>query len=125
MPQFCANCGTQLNERVQYCPTCGNPVPQPNVSNPVGTGTQSYYGQPVNRPVTPVRSATGYVVFGFIFALISLWYLPPVFGGLAIYFGTLVKRAGQESLGKTLTVVGIICMIVGMLVGAILGWSRA
>lgn len=91
---YCKHCGAQIREGADICVVCGEwveRVPEPEKLSP-----------------------TKFVVWGFIFALISLGVLPPVFGGLGIYFGVKTRRMGKETLGTILMIVCIICMIVGM-----------
>lgn len=55
--------------------------------------------------------------FSVVCALISLMFLPPIFGAIAIYFGYSVKKTSPNK-GYALMVFGGVCLIIGAIVGA-------
>lgn len=95
---YCKNCGTELREGAEVCIVCGKIV------------ESALFKEKEKDPVL-------FVVLGFIFAAISVFLFPPVFGGLGIYFGYKTKKMGKDTLGVVLMVVCAICMIIGMYLG--------
>ena len=102
---YCKHCGAELIEGADVCMNCGRLVENQQRS----TVNESRAG-----------STTAFVVFGFIFAVIALFFFPPLFGGLGIWFGVKVKTE-QESTGTVIVIVNIICMVFGIIFG-ILTW---
>lgn len=97
---YCKHCGTQFDDTMSSCPSCGTPVNLPKAR--------------------PVSNVTAFIVLGIIFALVSTLFFPPLFGGLGIYFGYRVKKE-KDGLGIFLMILNLVCMIFGMILGAILG----
>ena len=101
---FCTVCGEALPQGiVNACPSCGA-----DLRNIKATSMSQ-----------KSSSDTGiiFAVFGFIFAAISLFLLPPVFGGLGIWFGTIVRNKGNKSLGLVVIILSTSLMLMGMLLG--------
>lgn len=101
---FCTVCGEALPQgTVNACPSCGADLRKIDATL-------------MNRQNS---SDTGviFAVFGFIFAAISLFLFPPVFGGLGIWFGTIVRNKGNKSLGLVVIILSTVLMLMGMLLG--------
>lgn len=96
---YCANCGPQLKEGADVCINCGKLVNQ--------------------RVNIDTSSPTAFIIFGFLFAFIALFFYPPVFGSLGIWFGTIVKKRGKDGLGLTLIILNAATMVVGMIIGVL------
>jgi uncharacterized membrane protein YvbJ len=106
----CKECGKKFSETSKFCPNCGKEY----------------------RKTTKVKLTQNvsddyliYAVLGFIFAFISIFLFPPVFGGLAIWFSRIIKKKGKESLSITLLVISITAMVIGLVVGFINGFFSA
>ena len=97
---FCENCGTRLLESDIQCPECGRLINRIN-----------YYPQNTPKKVN--------IGLGYMFAGISLFFFPIIFGPIAIALGIKANNDTQEDSGSTLLIVAIICMIVGMIFGAL------
>lgn len=107
---YCTVCGELLPEGVvNGCPHCGADLRNVrlNISN-----------NNVNND-----SSIIFGIFGFIFAAISLFFLPPVFGGLGIWFGTIVRKKGNLSIGLVLIILSTVLMIAGMIIGFLVGYE--
>ena len=58
-------------------------------------------------------------VWSIVCAIISLLFIPPLFGILGIYLGYRSKKQGQQTLGTVGIALSIVCMVLGMFIGAI------
>ncbi|MDK7115678.1 hypothetical protein [Staphylococcus pettenkoferi] len=59
-----------------------------------------------------------FIILGWIFTVISLFFIPIVFGIAGIVFGALVIGKGRTTHGILMIVAAIICTIIGMVFGA-------
>jgi uncharacterized membrane protein HdeD (DUF308 family) len=74
--------------------------------------------------ITKKRRASKYFVMGFIFALLSLFVIPEVFGSVAIILGAYTWRLDcgeKKSRGLLLVIFGIISMLIGIYYTSYLG----
>lgn len=60
-----------------------------------------------------------YSIVGFICAIISLLFLPIVFGSAAIILGVVARKKGDSSFGLVVIVLGVVLMVSGMVLGAV------
>jgi hypothetical protein len=66
----------------------------------------------------PAEASGGLVIGAIICAIVALIFLPPVFGGVAIWLGSKVRKT-NEGLGTGLMVFSGVCLVVGMVIGAL------
>ncbi len=112
---ICRNCGTDCEENLNFCPSCGTALAQNETpdSAPQTAGSAEpiqppvYYGYP---PV--VQPGNGYATASLILGIISFLCFPAITGILGIIFGCVAKSYGNKS-GKATA--GIICSIVGII----------
>ena len=64
-------------------------------------------------------SSNTWVVWSIVFAVISLFLFPPIFGGFGIYFGYRAMKAGSEGVGIAMMVICTLFLCLGMFIGAI------
>jgi hypothetical protein len=64
--------------------------------------------------------ATRFAIVGFICAALSLFILPEILGSAAIILGAYTWRRRQGSLGIIIVILGLLCMIVGIEVTALI-----
>jgi hypothetical protein len=105
MDVFCKYCGAELKENADVCMNCGRLVEAKTT---------------MTEPKSKAANTGVFAVFGFIFAGIALFFFPPLFGGLGIWFGAKVKSE-NEATGTVIVILNIICLIFGMIFG-ILVW---
>lgn len=67
---------------------------------------------PQNPAAHPGRS---FVYMGIIFAVVSLLFIPPLFGVIGIILGIMAKNKGENSLGLTTIILAAIFMVIGMI----------
>jgi hypothetical protein len=69
-----------------------------------------------------------YSSIGLACAILSLLILPIIFGPAAIILGILAKKNGDEKFGQVVFILGIVFMVVGMILGAVvnvwLNWDE-
>lgn len=68
-------------------------------------------------PPPAASSKQGLAVAGLVCGIIAFLFLPPLFGILGIVFGGISWKAGNK-LGIIATIVSIVGLFVGMIVGA-------
>ena len=114
---YCSNCGKQLNDDVNFCPSCGNPT-QKNRKKPT---LVNYSNDSDSGSVSSSDTDTGIWIFlGIACALIALLFLPPLFGGLGVFFGYKAKEDGNGAGGVAIMFISGACMLMGMFMGSIM-----
>ena len=98
----CTSCGAPLMDNAQFCPTCGANVASVSASS-----------QPVNRPV-------GWMIASIICSVLAIGAVPPLFGGLAIFFGYQAYKR-DAGIGRVCMAIGGVALIVGFVSGALWG----
>ena len=61
-----------------------------------------------------------YLILGVLTALVSLLFIPPLFGIIAIYCGYKLRKS-DKTVGLILIILAIIFMVVGIIFGAYIG----
>lgn len=110
---YCSYCGGMNEDGTNFCNKCGNKL---NDSLEVAAAGSS-------SVETKAESPAHWVVLSIVCAVISIFLLPPIIGGLGIFFGYKVKSNGNDNLGTTLMILCAICLLFGMAVGAIVASS--
>jgi hypothetical protein len=59
----------------------------------------------------------GYLALGIVSAIISLFFLPPLFGIISIFCGIQLYRKFDERLGLAVIILGGACLILGVVIG--------
>lgn len=65
------------------------------------------------------KNARWFIALGWIFAVVSLFFLPVVFGVLGVVMGIAANKKGHGG-GITLIAASILMMVIGILAGAVL-----
>lgn len=69
-----------------------------------------------SRVHTPNFTAASWLAMGVVSALVALFFLPAVFGASAVFFGYLAKRQGSDIGGVAVMVVGVVCLMLGVVI---------
>ena len=64
------------------------------------------------------KPAQGLAVAGLVCGIIAFLLVPPLFGILGIIFGAISWSKGN-TLGRTATIVSIVGLVLGMIIGAV------
>jgi DNA-directed RNA polymerase subunit RPC12/RpoP len=141
-PKFCRNCGARLglperqikvnvircayhpdNDATGICVNCGRFI---CAKCQVILSDKIYCNHCVSKLVVDTSStakkggsAAGFVVGSIICAVIALLSLPPVFGIMGIVLGYFAYRR-HHGIGIFCMILAAICMIVGIVLGAML-----
>lgn len=115
---YCSKCGTKLEESVKFCPSCGASQGKEPTFN-VSQATDS-----VDRVVNEARAQINngkqsgklYMVIGWVSMVISLWFIPVLFGAVTVIMGYLY-RSYDEKHGTILMIAGVAGAILGFLIG--------
>jgi hypothetical protein len=133
---FCTNCGRSIEGESRFCGSCGSPyggttqsaiatgaAPQPGFATATATT-----GDPYGTMAVPQDGATGAtaeegpgsaMAIAIICSIIALVFLPPVFGGIAIWQANRLKKYEAEK-GSAIRAFAILCTVAGMFIGALL-----
>lgn len=114
---YCQSCGTQNQEQAKYCIKCGN-----KLEVTVEEGVSEYQVDKSNTSSLSGKKFTKYRVFGIVFALLSLFVGPIIFGAISFYFGMKLKKMGDE-FGVYIQIVAVVFAIIGTIYGAIV-WTN-
>lgn len=115
---YCRNCGSQMEESAKFCPSCGAS------QGKEATFNLSQASDSVDKVVNEAKiqisngkqSGKLYMVIGWVSVVISLWFIPVLFGAVAVIMGYLY-RSYDEKHGTILMIAGVAGAILGMLLG--------
>ena len=68
-------------------------------------------------PAPEANTKQGLAIAGLVCGIIAFLFIPPLFGVLGIVFGAISWKAGNK-LGIAATIVSIVGLILGMVIGA-------
>lgn len=74
-------------------------------------------GALMSQPLPAPNTKQGFAIAGLVCGIVAFLFLPPVFGILGIVFGSMSWKAGNK-LGIAATIVSIVGLILGMIIGA-------
>jgi hypothetical protein len=99
---YCPNCGAQNLDEAQFCFSCGRAL---------GAVDAAAVAEPGKVPGR-------LIAWSLICAAIALVFVPPVFGGIAVYLGWRARKY-NEGMGTTLMIVAGVATAIGMGIGAL------
>lgn len=108
MHLYCQKCGTQCSDDEKYCHQCGTSLMR----------TEELAGSEYKEKV---QGGTVYIILGWIFFALSLFFIPILFGAGTVIMGYLVKKSGRDTHGIVMMVLGVAGAILGMIIGAVIG----
>lgn len=97
---FCHHCGAKYEIGMLICMECGITL------NP-------FHHKPQIKPTN--------LGIGYLFAILSLFFFPIIFGPISIFIGAKAKAQGQDYEGTRLIVVAAVLMLFGIFFGAFIG----
>ncbi|MFC3040801.1 zinc-ribbon domain-containing protein [Virgibacillus xinjiangensis] len=112
--KFCPQCGADVHEASRFCSKCGLELSETDTDQSaaaVQTGARRQQG-----------SAPTYVTIGWICCVISLVFIPVIFGAITVIMGYLTRKVDEQH-GTILMIAGVAGAIFGMLLGAAVGGS--
>lgn len=120
---FCNMCGKPVQKMSKFCSSCGASVANTDSSRTelIKQGA----GETVNevREKIEIGKESGkiYLVFGWISTIISLIFIPVLFGAIAVIMGYLY-RFKDEKMGTILMIAGVAGGMLGVLIGMSAGY---
>ncbi|KRL56565.1 zinc ribbon domain-containing protein [Furfurilactobacillus rossiae] len=121
--KFCVNCGATFNQTddTQHEAQSGSSYEQsysPHAQQPQPAQVQNF-NDAANQTNNNSRL---FLILGWMSAAVSLFFIPIIFGGIGVALG-FAARKKNETQGLILIVASIICGILGVVLGAIIGSS--
>lgn len=120
---YCSKCGTRMEESAKFCPSCG--ASQGKESNFNMSQASDSVEKVVNEARVQInngkQSGKLYMVIGWVSMVISLLFIPVLFGAIAVIMGYLY-RSYDEKHGTILMIAGVAGAILGFLIGASVGY---
>ncbi|MFC2949433.1 zinc-ribbon domain-containing protein [Virgibacillus sediminis] len=111
--RFCPQCGADVHEQSRFCSKCGT-----ELSTAESDSTASALKQEPTE--TDTGSANTYMIIGWICCVVSLIFIPIIFGAITVIMGYLTKKTNEQH-GTIMMIAGVAAAIFGMLLGAALG----
>jgi len=108
--KICTNCRRENQSDARFCQFCGHALHEAQQQ------TDPHHISNKNENNTSERVI--FAVLGWIFNALALFFIPILFGGIGIVFGFL-HRKYQKTHGTIIMIAGVICTIVGMIIGAV------
>jgi len=102
MPKYCENCGSKLQENADVCLNCGRIISKTVIS-------------------TEKKDFTVWQIIGYVCATISVFLYPVFFAGAGVICGVTIIQKGEKSKGGYLIIVSVVCLVIGISLGAIYG----
>lgn len=77
-----------------------------------------------SRPKGNSSGGSPYIIFGWLAALLSLLFVPVIFGAVGVILGYVVKKKEQKDVhGFAIMIASVACAILGMFIGYIYGMT--
>jgi hypothetical protein len=93
----------------------------------LGFTTASPYAPPLANPSTgcppthqPAKASTGLIISGYVCAVISVLFLPVIFGPAGIVIGIKVLRRNETGHGVAIIALSAVLCLIGSLIGAMM-----
>lgn len=102
---ICKHCGSENKPNATMCVQCGRPLDVTDDPR----HTVKVLGKKTDM-------TTIYAIFGFLCAGTAIFFFPPVFGGIGIWCGVMVKKQNIK-LGMTIFMLSVVFLIIGMIAG--------
>ena len=120
---YCRKCGKEIADGSKYCQFCGTGQ---EVNDVIGSETvKKNPEQALNEMKEQIAHGqeTGklYLIIGWISMVVSLLFIPVMFGAIAVIMGYLY-RDKDEKMGTILMIAGVAGAILGVLLGMSIGY---
>lgn len=120
---YCRKCGKKIEERSKFCPFCGTSQERNVTSDAklVDKGIKETVEDAKNLSDQKNQTNQVYLVVGWVCMVVSLLFIPVLFGAIAVIMGYLY-RDQDEKMGTILIIAGVAGGILGVLIGAATGY---
>ncbi|MBO0466652.1 zinc ribbon domain-containing protein [Enterococcus plantarum] len=115
---YCNKCGTKLEEAVNFCSDCGDSQSKEKSFKVSQTtdGVNKIINEVKKRISSGQESGKLYMMFGWITTIVSLLFIPVLFGAVSVIMGYLY-RSYDEKHGTIIMISGVAGAILGFLLG--------
>lgn len=127
--KYCAYCGTQMDDSVQYCPNCGAKVNE-QAASPEFEQQQTVFTAVPVPPVQNTNKHNGFAIAGLVLGIVSCFawiccihfitcILAVIFSAIAL---SQVKKSGEKGKGMAIAgmILGIVVFVIFVIGGLLL-----
>lgn len=115
---YCRKCGKEIADESNYCQFCGSlqETVQVNGMEIVKKSTEQTLSEMKEQIAHGQETGKLYLIIGWISMVVSLAFIPVVFGAVAVIMGYLYREK-DEKMGTILMIAGVAGAIFGVLLG--------
>lgn len=115
---YCRKCGKEIADESKYCQFCGSSQETVEVTGIeiVKKSTEQTLSEMKEQIVHGQETGKLYLIIGWISMVVSLAFIPVVFGAVAVIMGYLYREK-DEKMGTVLMIAGVAGAIFGVLLG--------
>lgn len=120
---FCSKCGKPVQKTNKFCSSCGASIVDIDSSRTELTkqGAGETFNEVREQIEMGKESGKLYLVFGWVSTIVSLLFIPVLFGAIAVIMGYLY-RFKDEKMGTILMIAGVAGGMLGVLIGMSAGY---
>lgn len=115
---YCRKCGKEITDESKYCQFCGalQETDETTGADAVKKSTEQTINEMKEQIVHGQETGKLYLIIGWISMVVSLAFIPVVFGVVAVIMGYLYREK-DEKMGTILMIAGVAGAIFGVLLG--------
>ncbi len=115
---YCRKCGKKITDESKYCQFCGalQETDETTGADAVKKSTEQTINEMKEQIVHGQETGKLYLIIGWISMVVSLAFIPVVFGAVAVIMGYLYREK-DEKMGTILMIAGVAGAIFGVLLG--------
>ena len=115
---YCRKCGKEITDESKYCQFCGalQETDETTGADAVKKSTEQTINEMKEQIVHGQETGKLYLIIGWISMVVSLAFIPVVFGAVAVIMGYLYREK-DEKMGTILMIAGVAGAIFGVLLG--------
>lgn len=115
---YCRKCGKEITDESKYCQFCGalQETDETTRAETVKKSTEQTINEMKEQIVHGQETGKLYLIIGWVSMVVSLAFIPVVFGAVAVIMGYLYREK-DEKMGTILMIAGVAGAIFGVLLG--------
>ncbi|MEQ6207088.1 zinc-ribbon domain-containing protein [Enterococcus mundtii] len=116
--RYCRKCGKEIIDESKYCQFCGalQETDETTGADAVKKSTEQTINEMKEQIVHGQETGKLYLIIGWVSMIVSLVFIPIVFGAIAVIMGYLYREK-DEKMGTILMIAGVSGAIFGVLLG--------
>lgn len=120
---YCRKCGKEITDESKYCQFCGalQETDETTGADAVKKSTEQTINEMKEQIVHGQETGKLYLIIGWVSMIVSLVFIPIVFGAVAVIMGYLYREK-NEKMGTVLMIAGVAGAILGVLLGMSTGY---